>query len=111
MNNMIQRGRVLTATLESAVVSGQLVLLGNGKLPAIACASYAANTPGEYDTEGAYLLPSATTGTAVVGDKAYWDSTNQIVTTTAVDNDPIGHFTAPKAAADAAVAVRLMASV
>jgi predicted RecA/RadA family phage recombinase len=107
MNNFIQKGTTLAATLAAAVVSGQLVLLGNGKVPAVAAGTYAANTEGEYDTGGVYALPSATTGTAVVGDKAYWDSTANVATVTATNNDPIGHFAAPKAAADATAAVRL----
>lgn len=109
MKNLIQHGRVLSATLATAVTSGQLVLLGGGKLPAVASADYAANTSGEYATEGAYALPSATTGTAAVGDIAYFDSTNNVVSTVATNNTPIGHFSAPKAAADATAAVRIMA--
>ncbi|ALP62818.1 DUF2190 family protein [Paraburkholderia caribensis] len=107
MKNFVQPGRILAATLAVAVTSGQLVLLGNAKLPAVALGSYAANTEGEYDTTGVFSLPSATTGTAVVGDKAYWDETNGVVTTVATDNDPIGHFALPKAASDATVNVRL----
>ncbi|REG58964.1 putative RecA/RadA family phage recombinase [Paraburkholderia sp. BL6669N2] len=107
MNNFIQKGRTVTATLAAAVTSGQLVLLGNGKLPAVASGTYAANAQGEYNTGGVYALPSATTGAAVVGDKAYWDSTNNVVTVIAEDNDPIGHFAAPKAAADSTANVRL----
>ncbi|WP_186169794.1 DUF2190 family protein [Burkholderia gladioli] len=109
MKNLIQHGRVLSATLATAVTSGQLVLLGGGKLPAVASADYAANTSGEYATEGAYALPSAAVGTAVVGDIAYWDSANNVVSTTSADNTPIGHFSAPKAAADVTAAVRIMA--
>ncbi|WP_186137342.1 DUF2190 family protein [Burkholderia gladioli] len=109
MKNLIQHGRVLSATLATAVISGQLVLLGGGKLPAVAVADYAANTPGEYDTCGVYALPSATVGAAVVGDVAYWDPANSVVSTTAADNTAIGHFAAPKAAADVTANVRLMA--
>ena len=107
MNNYVQKGRTLTVTLAAAVTSGQLVLLGNGKLPAIASGTYAANTEGEYNTGGVYDLPSATTGTAVIGDRAYFDSTNNVVTSTANGNDPVGHFVLPKAAADTLARVRL----
>ncbi|HDR9028744.1 TPA: DUF2190 family protein [Burkholderia vietnamiensis] len=107
MNNFIQKGGTITATLAVAVNSGQLVLLGNGKVPAIASGNYAANAPGEYVTKGVYELPSAAAGAAVVGDKAYWDSTNSVVTITAQDNDPIGHFASPKAANDVTARVRL----
>ncbi|MFM0407458.1 DUF2190 family protein [Paraburkholderia dipogonis] len=107
MNNFIQKGRTLTATLAAAVTSGQLVLLGNGKLPAVASGSYAANVEGEYNTGGVYEFPSATNSAAVVGDRAYLDPATGVVTATAGDNDPVGHFAAPKAAADATARVRL----
>jgi predicted RecA/RadA family phage recombinase len=107
MNNFIQKGRTLTATLATAVTSGQLVLLGNGKLPAVASGTYAAGVEGEYNTSGVYEFPSATTGTAVVGDVAYQDSESGVITVTAAENAPVGHFAAPKAAADATARVRL----
>ncbi|RQR37848.1 DUF2190 family protein [Burkholderia sp. Bp9142] len=107
MFNFIQKGSTITASLAFAVNSGQLVLLGNGKVPAIASGSYAANTPGEYVTKGVYELPSAAAGAAAVGDKAYWDSVNNVVTITAQDNDPIGHFASSKVANDATARIRL----
>lgn len=107
MNNYVQKGRTLTVTLAAAVVSGQLVLLGNGKLPAVASGSYAANVEGEYNTAGVYDFPSAATGTAAIGDRAYLDSANGVVTVTANGNDPVGHFVLPKAAADTTARVRL----
>ena len=107
MNNYVQKGRTLTVTLAAAVAAGQLVLLGNGKLPAVAAGTYGANVEGEYKTGGVYDFPSATTGAAAIGDRAYFDSTNGVVTSVATNNDPVGHFVLPKAAPDATARVRL----
>ncbi|NYH13433.1 DUF2190 family protein [Paraburkholderia bryophila] len=110
MNNFIQKGNTLTATLAAAVASGQLVLLGNSKLPAVATAAYVANTPGEYALNGVFELPADAPSTGAVGDVAYWDAANSVVTSTAAANAKAGVYAAPKAANDTTARVRLPAA-
>jgi predicted RecA/RadA family phage recombinase len=111
MNNFIQNGDTLTATLAGAVVSGQLVLLGNTKLPAVAAGSYGANTEGEYNLCGVYEFPADAPSAGVVGDAAYFDAANNVVTATAQGNSQVGVYAAPKVANAVIARVRLMPAI
>lgn len=107
MNNYIQKGKTLTVALTAAVTSGQLVLLGNSKLPAVATGTYAANVAGEYQLSGVFELPADGPSAGVVGDLAYWDTAAGDVTSTAAGNTKIGVYASPKVANDLTARVRL----
>jgi predicted RecA/RadA family phage recombinase len=107
MKNYVQKGESLAATLAVAVVSGQFVQLGNGKLAGVAQGTYAANVEGQYQTEGVVQLPAAAAATGVVGDIAYWDAAALNVTATSAGNTKIGAFAAVKLANDVTANVKL----
>lgn len=107
MKNFIQSGKTLTAMLAAAVVSGQFVQLGNAKLPAVATGDFAANVPGEYRLDGVFELPADGPSAGAVGDFAYWDSANAVVTSTVGANAKAGVYAAPKAANDLTARVLL----
>ncbi|MFP3432100.1 DUF2190 family protein [Paraburkholderia sp. SIMBA_061] len=107
MKNFVQNGKTLTATLAVAVVSGQFVQLGNAKLPAVATGDFAANAPGEYRLVGVFDLPADGPSAGAVGDFAYWDAANNVVTSTAGANAKAGLYAAPKAANDVTARVLL----
>ena len=58
---------------------------------------------------GVFDIPAATgNGTALtVGQKAYWDATNSVITPTATDNTFAGYAVAAKATAGAVARVRI----
>lgn len=88
MKNFIQPGSTVTMTLAYAVVSGQAVLVG--KIFAIAVNSVAANTPGEFERTGVFLLPANLPDQAAQGVPLYWDAANARLTTTAEGNTRVG---------------------
>lgn len=108
MKNYIQKGNTLTAVLATAVASGQLVLLGNSKTPAVSTGTFAANTPGEYALEGVFEFPADTAAVAAVGDLAYFDDAAGVVTATAGDHAVAGIFADMKAANAGSARVRLL---
>lgn len=101
MQNFIQKGDTLTFTVNKAVASGQLVIIGS--LPCVACAPYAANQPGEYRTEGVYDFPAAAKDTAKAGDPAFFDGTN----IAAAGASAVGVFALDKPAGALTARVRL----
>ncbi|MEY1592682.1 capsid cement protein [Burkholderia sp. Bmkn7] len=108
MRNYIQDGDILTVTLTKDVNSGDLVLLGSSKTPAVAYGSYAANVPGEYALDGVFELPAVAADAAVVGDAAFFDAAAGTVTAKADGNVPVGIYAAPKAANVSIARVRLL---
>ncbi|MEX3915979.1 capsid cement protein [Paraburkholderia sp. BR10872] len=106
MNNFIQHGKTLTATLAAAVISGQPVTLGNSKLPAVASGAYAANTSGEYAIVGIFELPADAAAAGAVGDAAYLTAAGTIATV-AEGNTAYGVLAAPVVANSATARVRL----
>ncbi|WP_321891708.1 capsid cement protein [Paraburkholderia tropica] len=106
MNNFIQHGKTLTATLAAAVVSGAAVTLGNSKLPAVASGTYAANTPGEYAVTGVFELPADAAAAGAVGDAAYLTPAGTIATVSD-GNTAYGVLAASVAANSATARVRL----
>ncbi|MDR6500319.1 putative RecA/RadA family phage recombinase [Burkholderia ambifaria] len=108
MKNYIQDGDILTVTLTTAVNSGDLVLLGSSKTPAVAYGSYAANVPGEYALDGVFELPAVAADAAIVGDAAYFDAAAGTVTAKADGNAPVGIFADVKRANVGVARVRLL---
>ncbi|QNB10821.1 capsid cement protein [Paraburkholderia tropica] len=106
MNNFIQQGKTLTATLAAAVTSGQPVALGGAKVPAVAFGTYAANTPGEYAVVGVYEFPADAAAAGAVGDAAYLTAAGTIATVSD-GNTAYGVLAAPVVANSATARVRL----
>lgn len=79
MNNYVQDGKILTVTAPAALASGGFTRVGF--LAGVAAAAYLINTAAEIQTMGVFNLPKATGVTFAVGDKVYWDATNNNVTT------------------------------
>ncbi len=105
MTNYIQKGETITVTAPCDVVSGGGVLVGSIFGVASNDAKSGA-TDLEIDTEGVYDLPKAA-GAVTQGELIYWDDTNKVVTTTALNNTKIGAATQAAAAGDATARVRL----
>ncbi|MGN7985148.1 DUF2190 family protein [Burkholderia sp. 22313] len=108
MRNYIQDGDILTVTLPKAVASGDLVLLGSSKTPAVAYGSFAANVPGEYALDGVFEFPAVAADAAIVGDLAYFDEAAGTVTAKADGTTPIGIYADAKAANVGRARVRLL---
>lgn len=101
-------GDVLSATLTSAVSSGDVVELGD--CIGIALADYAANAEGQYYVEGIFEFKIASATTASVGDKLMWDtSAGQIASGTAASGDieDFGVAAQASASGDTSVLVKL----
>lgn len=107
MKNFIKPSDVVTFTATAALAGGDLVLLGTAKLPAVNTYSVATGEMGEACTVGVYELPKASADTPTEFAKAYWNSTNSEVTTTASGNTLIGTFAKAAANGETKCQVRL----
>ena len=82
MKNYVARGVNIKATLDTAVASGEGVVIGD--LFAVAMNDYAANTEGVYLLSGIVSLPKKTGDSlTAAGTKVYWDAATKSVTTAA----------------------------
>lgn len=105
MRNFIQTGNVLTVTAPAAVASGAGVKVGF--LFGIAATDAASGADVEIAVEGVYELSKVTTDAFAVGDRAYWNDTSKLVTSTASGNTLIGQAVTVAGNPSASVAVRL----
>ena len=80
MKNYVARGVNIKATLDTAVASGEGVVIGD--LFAVAMNDYAANTEGVYLVSGIVSLPKKTGDSFTAGAKVYWDAAAKQITTT-----------------------------
>lgn len=91
MKNFVQQGDVVTFVAPSGgVTSGLLVIIGSlAVIPSFSAAE-------GYDCEGVavgvFTLPKLSTDTPAQFAPAYWDATNERVTTSATDNTLVGVF-------------------
>jgi predicted RecA/RadA family phage recombinase len=107
MKNSIQEGEVLALAAPYAVASGGGALIG--AIFGVAVTALANGEVGSFQLEGVYNLPKAS-GAATLGQRAYWDNTNKVVTATVGSNTLVGVFTAAYASGDTLANVRLNAS-
>lgn len=103
----VQEGQLIDYTPGGAVALGDVVVQGD--LVGVACRPIEANTLGSLAVAGVFDFAKATGGgTAITaGATAYWDDTNNVVTTTALGNKLLGKCVKAAADADATCRVRL----
>jgi predicted RecA/RadA family phage recombinase len=101
----IQEGRYIDHTPASPLASGDVVVQGD--LVGVTLRPLAAGELGSLAVEGVFDFTKNTGVAYNVGVLLYWDDTNNIVTTTASGNKPIGKVVRAAATADTLVQVRL----
>ena len=89
MKNFVQEGDTLTLTPNAAVASGVGFLFGTS-LFGVATNDVAANTAGEFLTEGVVEIAKTSALAIAVGDRLYWDATNKVVNKTATAQQCVG---------------------
>lgn len=109
MKNYVARGVNIKATLDTAVASGEGVVIGD--LFAVAMNDYAANTEGVYLLSGIVSLPKKTGDSlTAAGTKVYWDTATKSITTTAgsaLANTHVGWYVGDDGTANVLVRLRL----
>ena len=86
--NFIQHGDVLTITAPAAVTGGEPVIVG--EIRGIAVGDADSGAPVDVATGGVFTLSKVATDDVALGDAIYWDSSAELATVTATDNDKIG---------------------
>lgn len=89
MKNFVQPGDVLTLTPTAAVASGVGYLFG-AALFGVATNDVAANTPGEFITEGVVEIAKTSALAISVGDRLFWDAANKCVNKTTTAQQQVG---------------------
>ena len=106
MKNFVQQGCTITVPAPTnGAVSGSAYLIG-AALFGVAAFSAGAGHPVELVTEGVYDLPKSAVAFAA-GDKAFWDSTNAVISATASGNAWVGVVVTPAIASASTARVRL----
>jgi predicted RecA/RadA family phage recombinase len=96
-----QKGKAIDYTAANGLSVGQVVSLTN--IVGVAMNDVASGAVGAVALEGIYLMPAASGITAAIGDKLYWDDTNNVLTTTSTANAVAGINLTTKATAAANV--------
>ncbi len=106
-DNYVRPGATLAVTAPATVSAGGLVVVGTN-LVGVALNGAASAATVEIATEGVWNLTAAVTNTAtVVGQKAYYDATNNAISvTSSAGYVAIGVFTAAKVTSTTDVQVR-----
>lgn len=110
MKNYIQDGESLTLTPTIAVNSGIGHLFG-AALFGVAKANVAANTAGEFQTEGVVDIAKTSALAITTGTRLYWDATNKVVNATATAQQHVGIAVADAANPSATVKMKLAVGV
>ena len=109
MNTYVQPGKTLDYTHTAVVASGVAVLIGTILVIPGTNAGIGVPFPGTID--GVFNIVCATGTAWTMNTPVYWDDTNKRVTITATGNTKIGMVAAPKVAAAAVGAVKLIPAV
>lgn len=107
MKNFIQVGDVIEHKAASAIVSGQLVVIG--KRVGVAVADIAAQAVGALRVKGVVTLPKSSGDDVAQGALLYWSAGSNHLTTTASGNTLAGYAAAPAASGATSVALHLNA--
>lgn len=110
MKNFVQAGDVLTLTPTAAVASGAGFLFG-AALFGVATNAVAANTAGEFITEGVVTIGKTSALAIAVGDRLFWDATNSVVNKTSAGQQQVGVAVAAAANPSATVSMMLSAAL
>ena len=106
MKNTVQlSGEVITVTPNVAVPSGGGYQVGS--FFGLATNDVAANTAGEFTTEGVFTLPKTSALAIAFGDRLFWDATNKVVNKTVTAQLCIGVAVSDAANPSATVSVKL----
>ena len=105
MKTFTQAGDVLTLTPNAAVASGVGFLFG-AALFGVATNAVAANTAGEFITEGVVEIAKTSALAIAVGDRLFWDATNKVVNKTTTAQQQVG--VAVAAAVNPSATVQMM---
>lgn len=95
---LVSDGAFLDYTPNSDVTAGDVIVLQD--LVAIAPRDIAANTLGSVATKGVWRLPKNNSQAFSIGQKLYWDATNDVLTITATGNKLAGCAAAAAGASD-----------
>jgi predicted RecA/RadA family phage recombinase len=106
MKNFIQSGDVLSLTPTADVASGVGYLFGTS-LFGVAVNTVAANTEGEFLTEGVVDIAKTSALAISTGDRLFWDATNKCVNKTATAQQCVGIAVADAANPSATVKMKL----
>lgn len=106
MKNYKQEGEVLTLTPAAAVAAGVGYLFGAG-LFGVAINDVAANTPGEFVSEGVLELGKTSALAIAVGDRLFWDAANKVVNKTSTAQQCVGVAVEAAANPSATVAMKI----
>lgn len=105
MNNYVQTGTMLTVPAPADVNSGGGVIVG--QIFGIASTNAETGDDVAIATQGVFELPKVAADDFSIGEAAYWDEAEGLVTVTATDNVAIGVAVSVAAADTASVRVRL----
>jgi len=103
----VQEGASVDYTPSSAVAAGDVVVQGD--LVGVAKRAIAANVLGALSVEGVFDYPKATGSSSAItaGSKVYWDTVNEVATTTAGSYKLIGKTILAATDDDTTVRVRM----
>ncbi len=107
MDNFVQEGKILDLTPSVAVNSGVGHLFGTA-LFGVAVADVAANELGAFVAEGVVDIAKTSALAISVGDKLYWDATNNEVNKTTTAQQQVGVAVAAAANPSATVKMKLI---
>lgn len=110
MKNYVQDGDILTLTPAAAVASGVGHLFG-AALFGVATNDVAANTPGEFQTEGVVTIGKTSALAIAVGDRVFWDATNKVVNKTTTGQQQVGIAVTAAANPSSTVTIKLVSAV
>jgi predicted RecA/RadA family phage recombinase len=106
MRNFIKEGEVLTLTPSSNVAAGAGFMFGAG-LFGVALSAVAANTPGEFITEGVVDIAKTSALAISVGDRLFWNAAGSVVNTTSAAQVCVGVAVAAAVNPSATVQIKL----
>lgn len=106
MKNFVQQGVNLTVPAPAAILSGDVVVIGD--LHGVASINAAEGADLVFVTEGVFELPKVAANAFAIGSKVYYDSVAKLVTTTASGNTLIGVAVTVAAATTGSVNVKLV---
>lgn len=109
MRNFVQNGHTITIPAPAAVNSGEGVLIG--ALFGVASGTVVAGEDMDMKLVGVFGLPKVAAQAFAIGDVAYWDVSNKLVTRTATGNSKIGVAVSVAANPSATVNIRLVPTV
>ena len=110
MKNFIQDGDVLTLIPAATVASGVGYLFG-AALFGVATNDVAADTAGEFITEGVVTIGKTSALAIAVGDRLFWDATNKVVNKTSTAQQQVGIAVASAANPSATVTMKLVSAL